>query len=788
MHNTTITPCRMDEKWIRLNVGEWVRWGQVPHTGRASVSPMRAQIGQDWHAQIRKQTQEQSTNARFEEPIEGIIRHGDWTIELKGRIDQIVGAPHNEIQLQEIKSITDPLPEAEQEVLARYPQYRLQLATYMVLYSKNADSSIAVSGQLIFVNIADGFVQRVNITLEEAHKRVQAHLSEVAGILESIHARQNQFRSSTLPDPFPSWREGQYEALEHIEKAWDNHQHLCVEAPTGYGKTAIALHAALRKIHEGLAKRILFLSGKTSGQWQALEQLKNWRLHECGLQFLQIRNQADHEIDSFPIAEADKMLVEQRMRESATQIDRFYEEGHFSLNTARQLGYEIGVPPYYLTMAALPHAEIWIADYNYLFAPAVQHILHDVANYRSEETIAIIDEAHLLPNRVAEAYSASLRIEHVIQGIREMQEAGISSKTIKHFYTLEEFIQRLPICEEHAGVVEYDLETLLEDILLSWQHESLPVDSNTEAVFALLREVRSGLMLIQNDHLSQLLYTPQKGMLKIYCMDPSFGISQTISPLKRTCLMSATLFPIDALRRTCGLPESDCESLEFMANWQQNAYHFAVDFRPDTRYRQRKQHYVLTSETIAQCAEYWSPPFAVFFSSYQYAQEIKEHVSGMLPPYCSIAIQSRKSSPQEEQEFIQNALEAPAILFLVLGGRFAESIDSLGGRLSGAVVVGPALPEVNAIQNKKMQWSIEHSREAAFEEHYIIPAMRKIRQAIGRLVRSPGQHVPVLLHGKRFGQPEYQKHLRLSTSPQEISSSKILLQWLTSCKDYSNYK
>ncbi|MEM1426577.1 MAG: helicase C-terminal domain-containing protein, partial [Cyanobacteria bacterium P01_H01_bin.130] len=61
------------------------------------------------------------------------------------------------------------------------------------------------------------------------------------------------------------------------------------------------------------------------------------------------------------------------------------------------------------------------------------------------------------------------------------------------------------------------------------------------------------------------------------------------------------------------------------------------------------------------------------------------------------------------------------------------------------MMVGPALPEVSPIQTAKLDAHPELSREQAFERVYIIPAMRRIHQALGRIVRAPGQKAKVLL-------------------------------------------
>ena len=63
------------------------------------------------------------------------------------------------------------------------------------------------------------------------------------------------------------------------------------------------------------------------------------------------------------------------------------------------------------------------------------------------------------------------------------------------------------------------------------------------------------------------------------------------------------------------------------------------------------------------------------------------------------------------------------------------------------------------------------ARDAAFRRVYQIPGMTKVNQALGRLVRAPGQRARVILHCRRFLDtsyacllaPEYQLGTNLHT-------------------------
>ena len=75
------------------------------------------------------------------------------------------------------------------------------------------------------------------------------------------------------------------------------------------------------------------------------------------------------------------------------------------------------------------------------------------------------------------------------------------------------------------------------------------------------------------------------------------------------------------------------------------------------------------------------------------------------------------------------------------------------------MVISPALPEVNPLNEMKLQYEKQSDPSTAFQKTYIIPAFQKIHQALGRLVRAPGHSAKILLHGKRFLQPEYREIL-----------------------------
>ena len=241
-------------------------------------------------------------------------------------------------------------------------------------------------------------------------------------------------------------------------------------------------------------------------------------------------------------------------------------------------------------------------------------------------------------------------------------------------------------------------------------------------------------------------------------------------------------------KRLTGTVRPTHATLHAPTPWRAGAYDVAVDLRVETTYRQRASHYGTTAATVeamhqasrAQLSAPSSQPtaVAVFFPSYAYAESVLralERDGSVL----RVALQPRLPDLAAQTAWVEESLVLADALFLVLGSSFAEGIDLLGGRVTHAMVVGPALPEVNAVQKAKMHALAGLGRDAAFRRVYQIPGLQKVNQALGRLVRAPGQRAKVLLHCRRFAEPSYASLLAADYQMfRQIADEAGLHEWL----------
>lgn len=768
------------EKKVSLSVGEFAEFNTVARGSRLPGAGIwRATLGITWHRELEKESAVENPNLRFEVPLEVTRIHQDWTLRFQGRIDQIEIGP-DQVEIIEVKSVTRPLPIPDSEVREEYPSYLTQLATYCVLItSLQGLEEKTVSGTLLLVDINSGVQQRVALA-REAQTLFMKQMEELYPFLQSRWTGHQRRTHLQLGPAFPHYREGQKETLQAVDQGLNRGPILFLEAPTGFGKTGIVLEQCLRRLQAGTHDRILYLTSKSTGQIQAIRQLERvipWESNPP--RYFQIRNRMEHEpaLLELPAERLSPEDLQERWNQSGISPYSLLEEQPLPLDRILELARHSGLPAYEITRAALPFADIWVADFNYIFSPSTRGLLDNVPGFKPEATLLIVDEAHNLPSRTAAALSAEERAddwETLWQELRLRAASGKILNALRDWYSL---LDGLKPTDLHATTLEYELKDILErlcqtlaTIPLDWRDLTPETRDRLYGLYGLRT-------LLNREDLELLQWSPSPGVLRLTCLDAGPEIESQLSRFSHSILMSATLHPFEPFAVSCGLSAEQAQVIQAPAPWRDQAYQVAVDTRVDTRFKERERYYSHTAETIRLMQGASVAPMVAFFPSYRYAETIREYLNAS-DPLLRIAIQPRGVTLREQEAFIEESLTFQDILFLILGTGFSEGIDALGGQVDHALVVGPALPEVNAVQHAKMrQWASD--RRQAFQRVYQIPAMQKINQALGRLVRAPGQRAKVLLHCRRFAEPDFQALLAEEYRQDTwIRDEDSLLLWL----------
>lgn len=761
----------LDARTASLSAGEFSQFAVGPHDAGGGTSGLwRAQLGTHWHNELRAQAiVEHGAAAEFEIAIEGKVFHRGWTLTLTGRIDQLIRTDAR-LALREIKSVMRPLPADESVLRADYPEYFVQLATYAVLRRLVAPAE-KMRAELVFVETTSGLAQTLALTpADDALFHTQ--LERVAEFLELRQRARERLRGLRFRPPFAMLRPGQETTEAELVNTFEKNPLVLFEAPTGFGKTGVLLEFALGQLRSGHFDRALYLTSKSTGQLQVVRTLTAMTSGDASnpIGYFQsggitpvaawhVRNKSEHCVNTtfHCVRESCAYLDNIAARWPQSGLARFYlDERHArDLDTLRAAGRDARICPYEITRAALAFNDVWIGDYNYVFAPRNRGLFFEQPGFDPARTLLLLDEAHNLPSRVADAFSHAARADDARALLTELDHLRVAAPLLRAWESWAQLLAALQPVDQLDHALEADAADTLEKI--SAQLALAPPDSAALGPrFAeILWQAPELTVWFANSQLKKLLWVPRAGELSFTCIDAAETIGETLRAFGGVVFASATLSPSENFIESCGLAQAVTSPARLRAHtpWRDGAYDIAFDARVDTTFQHRSRHFAATAATVAALQNSARGPVAVFFPSYAYAESVARELERAAP--LRVALQPKLRELAAQTAWVEESLALADALFLVLGSSFAESIDALGGRITHAMVVGPALPEVNAVQRARLAEFSALGREAAFRRVYQIPGMTKVNQALGRLVRAPGQRARVILHCRRFLEVSY---------------------------------
>ncbi|MFA6960327.1 MAG: helicase C-terminal domain-containing protein [Opitutaceae bacterium] len=800
----------LDQRTASLSIGEFSAFTigpREPGDGNGAQGLWRARLGTRWHQELRATTAEAVPAATFEIPVTGRVFHGGWTLTLTGRIDQFLPAVGiTAATLREIKTTLDPLPAPEEDLRAAHPDYFAQLATYLAL-RRIADPSEKIRGELVFVEAGSGLSQTIAFTsADEAPFRVQ--LERVAEFLNlRLRARERLCALAYHP-AFAELRDGQQTTRAELTAALAAHPRVLFTAPTGFGKTGVLLECALGAMKSGRYSRLLYLTSKATGQLQVLRTLRamtaNPNCHLLGDNLSEVINsdkpktpvaawhvRPKHEHCLTPTCFCERREFNHpdtiARRWTQAGLSRFYlfENEDRDLPALRSAGRHAQICPYEITRTALAFQDVWIGDYNYVFAPANRTLFYNQPGFNPAETLLVIDEAHNLPSRAADARSHLVLADDARRVLAELDHIRAEGPLQRAWETWTLLLTSIAPCDALDLAQEDDLVDTLRRLAETLVLYPPGHDDLDRPIREILWQIPA-LAEWFAQPFPKLVWCPRDGELRLTCLDAALPTGDILREYAGVIFATATPGPAQSFAEACGLegrtgplgpprttldlrttdgapsglalpPISDATgvaSLTAHTPWRDHAYDIAYDVRVDTTFQQRARHAGTTADTIATLNDAARSCVAVFFPSYAYAESIQRTLQ-QRHPQLRVALQPRLSDLAAQTAWVDESLAFTDALFLVLGSSFAEGIDTLGGRISHAMVVGPALPEVNAVQKARLAALPGLSREAAFQRVYQIPGIQKVNQALGRLVRAPGQRAKVILQCRRFLEPAY---------------------------------
>ena len=582
-------------------------------------------------------------------------------------------------------------------------------------------------------------------------------------------------------DLFPyEFRPGQGELVRFISSVVDDGMSPVVEAGTGTGKTVSALAATLpTALERGM--KVIYLTRTKSQQKQVIRESAAIG-HDLLCVAIQGRTASscpmmrdDPELSSGTSEEISKLCSEYKRRDNGECRCRFYaniehtdiDEWVGRIRTEHPEPQEFArmcedaeLCPYEMMKYALPHADVIAASYPFVFVPPILARLVDWIGIPLHRTIIVVDEAHNLPDYLREVqtfeYSRhaldlaekearewgdcevheGLTVTDIVGVLREVLGYAVREYLIEEdgilppYFLEDELMSRLGTTSVNIMRIVQALEDIGDGIEeRKKQRRKLP----RSYIGGMGRFMRAWLTGAEDCHV-RLVIGGDNPCFQSYCMDPS-GAVDPLNACFASVHMSGTLEPLDAYIRDIGMDRAVPKRLEgfFPKENLLTLYTDEVSMRYEDRFIE--SNYRRMRELLHDIVDSVRVNTAVFFPSYQFMDRMLE--DGVAAELGREIWYERRDMPYEELMDVFEGFRTSegSVLFCVTGGRISEGLDFPDRSLELAVIIGIPYPKPTA----KMR-AMTRYYDAKFGDGRlyvsIIPASRKMRQSIGRLIRS----------------------------------------------------
>lgn len=687
------------------------------------------------------------------------------------------------------------------------------LCAHMLCLERNEE---AVRLRLTYVNTSKGLYRSFDCVFQESFlKRMSEMLFLRAAPFVAIQADKYFCMKPSLANiafPYREIRCGQRDFINDAFRAAKSSSRLLVCAPTGIGKTVSALYPALRALGNGYIDKVFYLTAKTVTGNAAAECCRAISMQAQSLRCVTVMAK-ERTCPMAPGAGAGSMKLSRRCRECPLmgEIDGvpYGERRDEALLELINNGGRVIDPamlksaasayrlcPYELSLDVSEYCECIICDYNYVFDPSVRFIRYFAPEHRNKKYMLLVDEAHNLPDRAREMYSARINAADFLRLSKQLENRLPGASPVKE--GLDSVLKKL---RETAILCKGEERVMPDGESGGYYLSDSPVPGFFEALLQFCRA--AGASSRDDDEMSLLLapaYDSAMGFVKSLglfdsgfqfyaqlkggrlsvssrCLDPSAMLDKMLSCADSAVLFSATLTPMAYFADVLGCKDAPC--LELDSPYDPERLCLAAVDSVSTRYGDREEGAGEIAEIILSTVEAKEGNYIVYFPSYEYMKQVYREFCQCAPDIRCV-VQKQGMSHEARNQFLiafsKNRKEGGGTLvgFCVLGGAFAEGVDLRGESLIGVIIVGTGLPKITAEQNILRDY-FERTRENGYDYAYTYPAMIKVLQAVGRVIRSENDRGVAVLVDDRYAEPgvyrlfpKHWKHIRYTGDPYSL--------------------
>ena len=720
--------------------------------------------GSRLHALYQK---EQRGNYYAEVPLSHVYPAGEYLFAVNGKADGIIETEDG-YTVEEIKTTVAAL----EDFIKDHGEWHLSQAMFyadMLAKDKGLDS---VTICMTYLRQQD-YHQQKKITHVYKREELSAFTEQVILRYLAYEKKIQRYKKErdesieNLPFPYPTYRPGQKEMMDFVNKACDERRKVYVEAPTGIGKTLSVLYPLVMRFKDHKADHIFYLTSKNSIKriaMDALELFEEGGAKEKAIEFTSRDNFCFNDKkgrcnpDECPFARHyyDKLLD--------AIYDALATQDIFTRKVLADFCMERKMCPFQFQLDLATYCDVLVCDYNYVF-DINDPLGIQAGSLFKEQAYLCVDECHNLPDRVREMYSGEISLAGFKDaltycGHKEFKKVEEDLKAaIQDFEAIPVDTASPLLANEGVEVYSSLPEDFVEDIRsflldtkeIMRKYPHLLEDGFLDHFFNLNTFFLLASMKDEEENKdAYLLYGKiKKGSdrllsIRISNLDSRGIIRSRSEPFAASIYFSATLSPQNYYIDLLGGDINDLNNrLILPSPFPKENRRVYIESRLSLRYRDRDASlfsvYALTRAAItSKVGNYF-----IFCPSFEYLEKLYSFFEQEPLEDYDIFVQGRSMKEREREEFLSHfQADNPrgAIGLLVLGGVFSEGIDLVGERLVGAIVISAALPQITFEREKLKEYYDSLSKDGespkGFSYAYTYPGINRMLQAGGRVIRS----------------------------------------------------
>jgi len=579
-------------------------------------------------------------------------------------------------------------------------------------------------------------------------------------------------------------RDKQLELIDFIQRNIEE-KDIIIEAPTGFGKTAVVL-SALLPFSIKKDKKIIWAVRTGTETDRPIEELK--KIHEKGndVMGISIRGKKDmcllkrelkEDVDYEEVSlfckikiKNNECLYYKRLNEAKIP----YQDSPLLFTEILKFSEDNKICPYYYQLSQIFDSHIIAVNYNYIFNENVSWVLRNKINFN--DSILVVDEAHNLQFLLSSLNMKEITIGTVRNAIREAQEFGAEIKVCEFLQKFEALLQRIMkfLRENGKEDVAISLQQLLEgcDYEKYYGIEQRLIELGRKIRLRKLKEnkaPRSSLFRLGQFLASALETINEEGVRLVAKIDEEHKITLEIFDMRakeiysniwnrfyRVILCSGTIGSIKSFAEIIGLNTYESRRVEY--NYKKENFLSIITNDLSTRGEylgeEEAKKYIEYIEAFVRSV---NENCAIFSASYRIQDTlINLGLLNKLNPLGRKIFIERQDMQGDEarrmmEEFKISSAGTKGVLIASSTGRFAEGADFPGKELEAIFLVGIPFDRLTAKTKLLMNYYVKkYGKRKGIFYSYVLPAIRRASHVLGRATRSPDDKAVLVLGDRRY--------------------------------------